>query len=84
LLETNDCLIRSQALLFLIFVGDVVSKPKIMQLVKSVFSAAIGVQSDENRRKEFEQGSLSSYIIAGVIFTVLFVSCLIMLVSIIL
>ncbi len=74
-----------QALLFLsFFVGDIVSKPKIMQLVKSVLSAAIGVQSDENRRKEFEQGSLLTYVVAGVIFTVLFVGGLILLVSVIL
>jgi hypothetical protein len=61
-----------------------VSKPKIMQLIKSVLSAAIGVQSDANRRKEFEQGSLLTYIVAGVIFTVLFVGGLILLVSMIL
>jgi hypothetical protein len=61
-----------------------VSKPKIMQLVKSVLSAAMGVQSDENRRRAFEQGSLSTYIIAGIIFTVVFVGGLILLVSIIL
>jgi hypothetical protein len=60
------------------------SEIKIMQLIKSVLSAAIGIQSDENRRREFEQGSLSAYVIAGVIFTVLFVSCLILLVSMIL
>jgi hypothetical protein len=61
-----------------------VSKSKIIQLIKSVLSAAIGVQSEENRRKEFEQGSLSTYIIAGIIFTVLFVGGLILLVSVIL
>lgn len=55
-----------------------------MQLIKSVLSAAIGVQSDANRRKEFEQGSLLTYIVAGVIFTVLFVGGLILLVSMIL
>ncbi|MDO9212567.1 MAG: DUF2970 domain-containing protein [Methylococcales bacterium] len=60
------------------------SKPKITQLIKSVLSAAMGVQSEANRRKEFEQGSLSSYVIAGVIFTVLFVGSLILLVSLIL
>lgn len=43
----------------------------------------MGVQSDENRRKEFEQGSLLTYVIAGVIFTVLFVGGLILLVSVI-
>lgn len=67
-----------------IFVGDVMSKPKITQLIKSVLSAAVGVQSEANRRKEFEQGSLSSYVIAGVVFTVLFVGGLILLVSLIL
>jgi hypothetical protein len=60
------------------------SKPKITQLIKSVLSAAMGVQSEANRRKEFEQGSLSSYVIAGVVFTVLFVGGLILLVSVIL
>jgi hypothetical protein len=59
------------------------SKPKITQLIKSVLSAAMGVQSEANRRKEFEQGSLSSYVIAGVIFTALFVGGLILLVSLI-
>ncbi|MSP27842.1 MAG: DUF2970 domain-containing protein [Methylococcales bacterium] len=57
------------------------SKLNIIQLVKSVLSAAIGVQSDKNRRKEFEQDSLLAYVIAGVIFTVLFVGGLILLVS---
>jgi hypothetical protein len=61
-----------------------VSKAEIIQLIKSVFSAAIGVQSDENRRKEFEQGSLLTYVIAGIIFTVLFIASLVLLVSMIL
>ncbi len=60
------------------------SKPTITQVIKSVLAAAIGVQSDENRQKDFEQGSLSTYIIAGVVFTVLFVCGLIFLVSAIL
>lgn len=57
------------------------SKPTITQVIKSVLAAVIGVQSDDNRQKDFEQGSLSTYIIAGVIFTVLFVCGLIFLVS---
>lgn len=74
----------ASTIIFIFFVGNVVSKSKIIQLIKSVLSAAIGVQSDENRRKEFEQGSLSTYIIAGIIFTVIFVGGLILLVSVIL
>ena len=57
------------------------SKPTITQVFKSVLSAFIGVQSEDNRKKDFEQGSLSTYIIAGLIFTVLFVVAIIFVVS---
>ncbi len=58
------------------------SKPTIIEVIKSVISAAIGVQSEENRKRDFEQqGSLPTYIIAGVVFTVLFVVILIFVVS---
>ncbi len=57
------------------------SKPTITQVIKSVLAAAIGVQSNDNREKDFTHGSLSTYVIAGLIFTVLFVSGLIFLVS---
>lgn len=57
------------------------SKPSIIEVIKSVLAAAIGVQSDANRQKDFTQGSLSTYIVAGLIFTVLFVSGLVFLVS---
>lgn len=60
------------------------SKLPITQVIKSVLAAAIGVQSDNNRQKDFEQGSLSTYIIVGLIFTVLFVYGLVYLVSAIL
>jgi hypothetical protein len=60
------------------------SKPTIVQVFKSVVSAAIGVQSDENRKKDFEEGKLSTYLIAGLIVTVLFVISLIFLVTTIL
>ncbi|MFI3155046.1 MAG: DUF2970 domain-containing protein [Methylococcaceae bacterium] len=57
------------------------SKPTITQVIKSVLAAAIGVQSNDNRQKDFTHGSLSTYVIAGLIFTVLFVSGLVFLVS---
>lgn len=41
----------------------------------------MGVQSDKNRKLDFEQGSLATYIIAGLIFTVVFVSALVFVVS---
>ena len=60
------------------------SKPTITQVVKSVLAAFIGVQSETNRKKDFEHGSLSTYLITGFIFTVLFVVAIIFLVSAIL
>lgn len=59
------------------------SKPSVIQVIKSVLSAVIGVQSEKNRQKDFEQGSLSTYVIVGIIFIVLFVFGLISLVSVI-
>jgi len=58
-----------------------VSKPTIIQTIKSILAAFVGVQSDKNRKLDFEQGSLTTFIIAGLIFTVVFVSALIFVVS---
>jgi Protein of unknown function (DUF2970) len=57
------------------------SKPTITQVIKSVLAAFIGVQSEANRKKDFENGSLSTYVIAGIIFTILFIVAIIFLVS---
>lgn len=57
------------------------SKPTIIEIIKSVLSAAIGVQSNANRKKDFEQGSLSTYVVVGLIFTLLFVAFLVFLVT---
>jgi len=57
------------------------SKPTITEVFKSVLSAFIGVQSEANRKRDFEYGSFSNYIIVGLIVTVLFVGAIILLVS---
>jgi len=56
------------------------SKPSIVDVIKSVLSAVLGVQSEKNRQKDFTQGSLPMYLIAGLIFTVIFVSVIVALV----
>lgn len=56
-------------------------KPTLIEVAKSVLAAFIGVQSTENREKDFSQGSLKMYIAGGVIFTILFVSALVFIVS---
>lgn len=57
------------------------SKPSIIQTIKSILAAFIGVQSDKNRQSDFERGSLTTYVIAGLVFTIAFVSVLVFVVS---
>ncbi|GAB6141303.1 hypothetical protein JCM14076_20320 [Methylosoma difficile] len=60
------------------------AKPTIFEVAKSVIAAFTGVQSDENRERDFQEGSLKTYIVAGLIFTIAFVGGLIILVSVVL
>lgn len=55
----------------------------IGRLILSVLAAAIGVQSNKNREQDFQSKSIVPYIIAGVIFTALFLFTLIFIVSLI-
>jgi hypothetical protein len=64
-----------------IFMEGKVPEQSIFQIIRSVLAAFIGVQSDKNRQADFEQGSLKNFIIAGVIFTILFVMTIIFVVS---
>lgn len=59
------------------------SKPSLMHVVKSVFAAAIGVQSNKNREIDFKQGSLPAYIIVGLVGTVLFIFAIVTVVSLV-
>jgi len=60
------------------------SKPSLKQVVQSVLAAAIGVQSKANRERDFEKGSLSSYLIVGAIMVLLFILTLVTIISFIL
>lgn len=57
------------------------ANPSVFQVIKSVLAAFIGVQNNENRIADFEQGSLKTYIVAGLIFTFLFVLLIAFIVS---
>ena len=52
-------------------------KPGFWAVTMSVLAAALGVQTEENRQRDFEQSSPLPYIIGGLIFTVLFVLTLV-------
>jgi len=61
-----------------------IKKTGLTSLVLSVLAAAIGVQSNKNLEKDFNQSSSIPYIIAGIAFTVLLVIMLIMIVKLVL
>lgn len=45
----------------------------LKEMLQSVLSAALGVQSGKNRSRDFSRGKPSHFIILGVLFTVMFV-----------
>jgi hypothetical protein len=49
------------------------NKPGLGTVVKSILAAAIGVQSNKNRKQDFEEGNPLAFIIGGFIFTLLFI-----------
>jgi len=51
---------------------------------KSVGSAFLGVQSEANRERDFNQGKFSHFVIAGIIGVVLFIAALLLVVSFVL
>lgn len=60
------------------------AKPTLLQVIGSVLAAAFGVQSAANRERDFTGGSAKTYIIMGVIFTVLFIVALVIVVNLVL
>ena len=53
---------------------DSKTKPSLLSVVKSILAAAIGVQSDSNRSRDFEQGNPLTFIVGGIVFTLLFIA----------
>ncbi len=45
----------------------------LLQVAQSVLAAAFGVQSSRNRERDFKHGSARTFILAGLVGTVLFV-----------
>ncbi len=52
-----------------------------LQVIGSVFAAAFGVQSSKNRERDFKEGRFVTFIIAGLVFTALFVGTVYLVVS---
>ena len=56
----------------------------LRQTIASVLAAAFGVQSGANRQRDFKSGKALNFIIAGVVFTALFVLTLVLVVKLVL
>jgi hypothetical protein len=54
-----------------------------LAVMKSVFAASFGVQTNTNRERDFEQGKFHHFVIGGIVFAVLFVLILVGLVNVI-
>ncbi len=59
-------------------------KPGLGSLIKSILAAAIGVQSNKNRERDFEHGSPLAFIVGGFVFTLLFIATIATVVGIVL
>lgn len=52
---------------------DKPNKVTFLSVVQSTCAAFFGVQSEANRKRDFESGKFSHFIIAGVIFLLIFI-----------
>ncbi|GHD45545.1 Protein of unknown function [Marinobacter persicus] len=59
-------------------------KPGVGKILQSVLAGALGVQSEKRRQEDFSSHSPVPYIIAGLLFTTVFVVSLIVIVKLVL
>ena len=58
--------------------------PGFFDIVLSTVAAAFGVQSKRNYQRDFHSGNIWTYVVAGIVFTVVFVLAVAGLVSMVL
>lgn len=54
----------------------------ILQVIQSVLAATMGVQSNKNRERDFSRGSAKTFIVAGILGTLLFVGTVVTVVKV--
>jgi len=63
---------------------DKPGKLNLLQVIRSVFAAGLGVQSSKNRERDFKQGRAGVFIAAGIVFTLLFIGLVVFVVQVVL
>jgi len=56
---------------------------KLLDTVKSVAAAFLGVQSNKNRERDFSEGKFSHFVIVGLVAVALFIGTLVTIVSLV-
>ena len=59
-------------------------KISLIETVGSVLSAALGIQTENNRRRDFEGGSPKLFLIVGLLLTLIFIGSIMLLVKLVL
>jgi hypothetical protein len=63
---------------------DIPKRLPFWRMMLSVIQASFGVQSKENKERDFTSGSITGFIVAALIFTAVFIFVLIGLVNVVL
>jgi len=68
--------------------SDAENKPKKplrpMSVIGSVFAAGLGVQNSKNRERDFKEGNFKVFVVAGIVFTLLFIGAVFTIVQLVL
>ena len=51
-----------------------IKKRSLLSFVLSILAAAVGIQSDKNRERDFANGNPLVFVIGGIFFTLLFIA----------
>lgn len=51
-----------------------IKKPSFLQVVGSVASAFVGIQSSKNKERDFTEGNFKAFVVVGLIFTLIFIA----------
>jgi len=54
-----------------------------LQVIGSVFAAGLGIQSSKNRERDFKHGRIGVFIVAGILFTLLFIGAVVTVVQLV-
>lgn len=59
-------------------------QPGLKDILRSVLAAAIGIQSSKNQERDFKHGKAKVYIIAGIVYTLVFIGTVVTVVRLVL